>query len=168
MNSYAYTLRDSISADMPNTLAKYGGSVSTWNSNISNMVNYINRRPQYARNSIQSEFGLTSQVTLTLNASPAGAGHIIINTITPATLPWTGVLLMEILSPLLQFLHPDILFDHWRSNVVINSNNPNRSVNINFASNDVITAYFTGSPASAQLTFSEINYKSKSNKDAGD
>lgn len=168
MNSYAYTLRDSISADMPNTLAKYGGSVSTWNSNISNMVNYINRRPQYARNSIQSEFGLTSQVTLTLNASPAGAGHIIINTITPTTLPWTGVYFNGNPVTITAVPAPGYTFDHWRSNVVINSNNPNRSVNINFTSNDVITAYFTGSPASAQLTFSEINYKSKSNKDAGD
>jgi hypothetical protein len=169
IQSQAYLLRDSLKYDYRLQNQKWGGADSTaWINNIANMITFATNRPAYARNFVQSEFGMTGQVTLTLQVSPAGAGTIQISTINPATYPWNGVYFNGNPVTITAIPNPGYTFDHWRSNVVINSNNTNQSVTYNFTSNDVITCYFTGSAASVDLAFSELNYHSDSIADAGD
>ncbi|MFZ7115671.1 MAG: CotH kinase family protein [Bacteroidota bacterium] len=165
----AYVLRDSLKYDYHLQNEKWGGADSaTWISNIASMLSFANNRPSYARNFVQSEFQLTSQVTLTLQVSPAGAGVIQISTITPTSYPWNGVYFNGNPVTITAIPNPGYTFDHWRSNVVISSNNTNQSVTYNFTANDVITCYFTGAAASPQLSFSELNYHSDSLNESGD
>lgn len=165
----AYALRDSMKYDYRLQNQKWGGADSTqWISNIASMMTFANNRPAYARNFVQSEYGMTGQVTLTLQVSPAGAGVIQISTITPTSYPWNGVYFNGNPVTITAIPNPGYTFDHWRSNVVISSNNTNQSVTYNFTANDVITCYFTGAAASPQLAFSELNYHSDSLHEAGD
>lgn len=160
--------KDSMAYDMTAHFAKWGSNTSTWQSNISALETFANARPDKVRDQIKSQFSLTGKVTLTLNCSPAGSGRIEISTITPTTLPWSGVYFNGNPVTITAIPNPGYTFDHFRSNVVISSNNYNQSVTYNFTANDVITAYFTGSASSAQVTVSELNYNSDSASDAGD
>ena len=160
--------KDSMSFDMTAHFAKWGSNTSTWQSNINSMISFVNARPTKARDFIRSQFALTSNVTLTLNASPAGSGRIEISTITPTSLPWSGIYFNGNPVTITAIPNPGYTFDHFRSNVVITSNNYNQSVTYNFTANDAITAYFTGSASSAQITVNELNYNSDSASDAGD
>ena len=162
------SIKDSINTDLPRSFTKYGGSVSTWNTELSTFTTFINNRTSNLRNQAQTEFALTGQVTLTLNTSPAGSGHIIISTITPATYPWTGVYFNGNPVTITAVPNPGYTLNYWKSTVAFPVNNTNQTVTQNFTATDAITAYFTGSAASTQITFSEVNYNSASTADAGD
>ncbi len=165
----AYALRDSMKYDYHFQNQKWSGADSSqWISNIATMMTFANNRPAYARNFVQSEYGMTSQVNLTLQVSPAGAGVIQISTITPTSYPWNGVYFNGNPVTITAIPNPGYTFDHFRSNVVISSNNTNQSVTYNFTSSDAITCYFTGSSASPQLAFSELNFHSDTLHEAGD
>ena len=163
----AYMYRDTISTDMAYQFA-WGSNNSDWLSNIQSMLTFASQRPSNVRGQIQSEFGLSGQVTLTLQVQPAGAGRIEISTITPTSYPWSGVYFNGNPVTITAIPNPGYSFDHWRSNTTISSNNPNRSVTYNFTSSDAITAYFNGSAAAAQVEFSEINFNSDSAWNTGD
>ncbi|MEO8086428.1 MAG: CotH kinase family protein, partial [Bacteroidota bacterium] len=161
--------RDSLRFDMYRQYLKWGGGdTNTWNNNIASMLTFSNGRPAYARNQIQNDLGMTGQVTLTLQASPAGAGRIQISTIVPQSLPWSGVYFNGNPVTVTAIPNPGYKFDHWHSNVGIPTNDTNLSVTRNYTANDAITAYFTGSAVSPQITFSEINYNSDSTGNSGD
>ena len=160
--------RDSIKHDMHYQWEAWGSDSATWVSKMNSMITFVNQRPANARNIVQNEFGLNGQVTLTLQAQPAGAGRIQISTITPGTLPWSGVYFNGNPVTITAIPNPGYSFDHWRSNVVINPNNYNKSATINFTSNDVITAYFSGSSQAANVIITEINYNSSNTAEAGD
>ncbi len=168
VNSVIHEFQDIMSPDMPEHFAKWGSNMSTWQSNINGVMSFANSRPTIMRDYIRSDFGLTSKVTLTLQVSPAGAGRIEISTITPTSYPWSGIYFNGNPVTITAIPNPGYSFDHWRSNVVISSNNTNQSVTYNFTANDAITAYFTGSAASALITVSELNYNSDSAYNAGD
>ena len=161
-------VKDSINTDLPRSFTKYGGSVSTWNTELSTFTTFINNRTSNLRSHAQTEFALTGQVTLTLNTSPAGSGHIIISTISPATYPWTGVYFNGNPVTITAVPNPGYTFNYWKSTVAFPVNNTNQTVTQNFTASDAITAYFTGSASSTQITFSEVNYNSSSTADAGD
>lgn len=163
------SIKDSINASMPRSFAKYGGSVTTWNTELSAYTSFINNRTSNCRTHIQNEFALSGQVALTFNISPAGAGHIVISTISPSTYPWTGVYFNGNPVTITAVPNPGYTFNHWQSNVAFPSGNTNQSVTKNFTAADAITVYFTGTAvAPTQITFSEVNYNSISTADAGD
>ncbi|MBP6335343.1 MAG: CotH kinase family protein [Bacteroidia bacterium] len=168
INAVMHSYKDSMAHDMQAHFAKWGGNLAAWDANIHVMTQFVNARPNTARDHIQSEFALTSQVTLTLNVSPAAAGRIQISTITPGSYPWSGVYFNGNPVTITAIPNPGYTFSHFRSNIVIPSNNFNQSVTYNFTSTDQITAYFSGTSATPQLTFSEINYNSMQSMDGGD
>jgi hypothetical protein len=163
------SVKDSINASMPRNFTKYGGSVSTWNTELSTYTSFINNRTGNCRTQVQNEFTLAGQVVLTFNTSPAGSGHIIISTISPSTYPWTGVYFNGNPVTIRAVPNPGYTFDHWQSTgATFPTGNTNQSVTKNFTVTDAITAYFTGSASPTQVTISEINYNSGSSADAGD
>ena len=168
INAIMLSYKDTMQFDMVNHFAKWGSNTSTWQSNINSMMSFANQRPDKMRDFIKSVFSLGSKVTLTLQASPAGSGRIEISTIIPSSLPWSGVYFKGNPVTITAIPNPGYTFDHWRSNVVINSNNPNQTVTYDFTNSDVITAYFTGSAAPTKICISEFNYNSSSMANAGD
>ncbi|MCX6274594.1 MAG: CotH kinase family protein [Bacteroidetes bacterium] len=162
------TFRDSMRYDMHFQFERWSGDTNIWNNNIASMLTFSNGRPVYARNQIQTNMGMAGQVTLTLQASPAGAGRIQISTITPQTLPWSGVYFNGNPVTVTAIPNPGYTFNHWQSNVAITTIDTNRAVTRNYTANDVITAYFTGSPITPQIIVSEINYNSDSASNSGD
>lgn len=168
VNAMMHSFKDTMAFDMNNHFAKWGSNNTTWNTNITIMMNFANARPNIMRDYIDTIFSLSGKVALTLATSPPGSGRIEISTITPTTYPWTGIYFNGNPVTITAIPNPGYTFDHFRSNVTIASNNYNQSVTYNFTANDQITAYFTGSASAAKLCVSELNYNSDSAYNAGD
>ena len=157
-----HQFQDSMAYDMPEHFAKWGSNMTAWQSNINVVRNFINLRADTARSQIRDEFGLQGKVLLTLNVSPANAGRIQISTVTPETYPWSGVYFNGNPVTITAIPNPGFTFNHWSSPIVIGGNDPNQVATYNFSDTDVVTAHFTGSAVTPQLTISEFNYNSSS------
>lgn len=131
------------------------------------METHNNQRIVYQRDNIQNDFALTGQVTVTLNVFPANAGYIKISTITPGSLPWSGVYFNGNPVTITAYANPGYTFDHWNANAVIPVTNTAALTNLNITSTSNFTAVFTGSPQSSGLVISEINYNSDPGFDSG-
>jgi len=117
--------------------------VPSWLAEIDTLEEFVNCRPYYVRDSLQTEFSMVKQVDVTLNVSLAGAGNIKLNTINKLeSLPWTGVYFDG--NPITMTATPNTgyKFLHWQSSNLISSPNKNSSVTINVTQNETFTAYF--------------------------
>ena len=166
MNAVMHQFQDSMSHDMQQHFAVWGSTMNNWQNNIDDMMNFVSRRPAKARDYIENQFNLNSQVNITLNASPAGAGRIQISTIIPQTLPWTGVYFNGNPVTLTAIPNPGYSFDHFTIN---SNNNNNQTFTQNFTSNNnSVTAFFNGSAVAPLITISELNYNASPANDDGD
>jgi hypothetical protein len=162
-----HQFKDSMATDMFYHFQKWGNDTNYWNGRINIMMSFANQRPAIMRNMIKDQFGLTSQVNLSLNTSPPGSGRIEINTITPLSYPWTGVYYNGNPVSITAIPNPGYTFDHWTA-TEITTNNQDQKVELNFTNDDQITAHFTGSAQDAQINISEFNYHSIQSYDAED
>ncbi|MFM2207075.1 MAG: hypothetical protein RL213_1050 [Bacteroidota bacterium] len=170
LNPVLSSYSDSIAPDLPEQFLRWGNDMTIWGSNINDMKNWYYRRTSYVRSHILSNFanfGVTSQVTWTLDVNPPGAGRILISTIIPPVYPWSGVYFNNNPVTITAIPNPGYTFDHWVSNTLGNTNT-SQSVTVNYTQSQLTTAYFTGTARTPQIYFTEINYNSDSASDCGD
>jgi CotH kinase protein/Lamin Tail Domain/Chitobiase/beta-hexosaminidase C-terminal domain/Secretion system C-terminal sorting domain len=86
---------------------------SSWRAEVDILEYYMYVRPFYVRNQIQSQFGMTSQERCTWRTEPADAGLIHVNTITPDSLPWTGIYFNGNPITMTAEAKPGYKFSHW-------------------------------------------------------
>lgn len=74
-------------------------SVGGWQDNIQVLNDFVQQRPEYARQHIQSKFGLTAQHVLSVDVSSVQQGSVQVNTVNivsstpgvaPSPYPWSG------------------------------------------------------------------------------
>jgi hypothetical protein len=96
------SMKQVIEPEMPEHIARWSRplNMDIWNNNVNVMVNFANQRPAYQRLHIRQQFGIESDVNVTLNVSNPNLGYIRINTLditanTPGVsekpYPWKGV-----------------------------------------------------------------------------
>ena len=147
----------------------WGASVDTtsWNSAINVMYDFTQYRLEYARNYVQNNMQLFNQVEIVVDAYPAGAGKIKINTITPA-LPFAGVYFDGAPITVTAIPNPGYTFVNWGVNNFIDDPLSN-SFTANITENTNFQAYFAGEAEyPAPLTISEINYHPDETHPSGD
>ncbi|CAN5190580.1 hypothetical protein BH09BAC5_BH09BAC5_18520 [soil metagenome] len=124
------------------TCVQWPMNVAGWRNNL-NTLEYIEYvRPFYVRNQVEQQFNMIGQVDVTLNTEPAGAGTIHLNTITPDSLPWTGVYYDG--NPITMTAIPaqGYKFSYWKSDHVLSSHYPNATLRTNVDVADEFTAVF--------------------------
>jgi len=169
MNQVLDEMRDSIAEEIPATWMRWRGYNGTteWLGNINIVKNFIQNRPYYARQHINSTFGLNGQVQVKLAVLPESAGQIKINTILPGPLPWTGTYYNGNSVTITAVAKPGFRFQYWLPNDYI-SMDTNRSLTINLTHFDTFKAVFAGNPEEPGICINEINYHSDSTSQAGD
>jgi hypothetical protein len=118
------------------------GNVAEWENEIDSMLLFSDTRVAYARNQIQGQFSLAKQVDVTLDAVPAGAGKIKISTVTPETLPWSGVYFDGVPVTITAIANPGYEFRYWEANSNLPVNNASASMTLNIDTSDVFKAHF--------------------------
>ena len=141
-------------------------NLGNWQYSIYSLKDFYTTRPAQQRAHINTYFNLNGQVTITLNALPAGAGKIKISTIIPDSYPWSGVYFNGVPVKIQALANPGYVFSNWSANPFITSMSIDSFLN-NFTSNTSITANFVVSP-NPSIAISEINYNSSSTSNSGD
>ena len=158
--------------EMPGQLNRWGGNMSSWESDVDEMVSFAENRETYVRQHYMNEFELTKLTDVTLNIDSVQHGTIKINTIIPDSLPWTGTYFDGNPIDLAAIPNEGYLFSHWSSNMIISGEDTlKQHLTVNIDTNDIFKAFFvidTIGPDTAHIVLSEINYKSADTLDAGD
>ena len=158
--------------EMPKEYARWGdpnninGQMSSFINNHQTFLSELSVRTEQVRNHIQSNFSLNSQVDVTLDVYPAGAGKIKISTIIPTTLPWTGVYFNG--NPVEITAIPNIGYEfaYWDTNAIFNNIDTNIAVLLNISSSTLFKAVFTPSTDFGNIAISELNYNCDSTRNS--
>lgn len=119
--NYSIPLFDSMIAviqpEMTAQIARWGGSVGTWQANVTSMRNFINQRCTAINQGMIDCYNLTGPYQITYDVTPVGAGSIKINSITPPSYIFTGNYFGGIVTKLKATpASAAYVFDHWQMN----------------------------------------------------
>ncbi len=99
--------KQALAPEMPEHINRWKqpANLTKWNEEIQIMVDFVQQRPEFARQHIRSKFGLSNQHTLTVGVSSVQQGFVKVNTVdiispTPGVAaqpyPWSGIYFQEI------------------------------------------------------------------------
>lgn len=102
-----------ITPEMTAHCAKWGGSLSGWQSNVQDLRDFINLRCTALEQGLIDCYSLTGPYDITFDVTPPASGTIKVNSIWAPTYPWTtqyygGIQTNTIAQPITGFT-----FDHW-------------------------------------------------------
>lgn len=148
----------------------WGGDMWSFNSTMTNMLNWNAARINGAREVIQNHFSLNGQVSFSLDVYPAGAGRIHISTIEPGEneYPWSGIYFQGVPVKLTAIPNPGYTFSHWSPNSVLSSMNYSDTLTITPTVNAAFIAWFEGSPVEDPIYISEVMPEPENSMQSGD
>jgi hypothetical protein len=140
---------------------RWGNSTMTaFTRNHNTFRSQLESRSGYVRQHLQDHFQLSSQIEVTLDVQPAGAGQIKISTITPVSYPWQGIYFSDVPVKITALANPGYRFLGWDNNPLIeNLNNPDFIVNMENAGEKFTANFEVSNEAFQGVTISEIHYK---------
>jgi hypothetical protein len=160
--------------EMQNQFQRWGdpwnipGQIENYYNNHITFQDQLTCRPDAVRGHIQNNFQLGAQINLTLQVEPAGAGRILINSIVPDSLPWTGIYFNGNPVTVTAVANPGFTFDHWSTDAIDGNTAFSNPWILDLLYNGQITAHFNGEAQDVSLVISEINYNSDGLTDPGD
>jgi hypothetical protein len=143
------------------------GQMNAFINNHQVFLSQLNVRSSQVRDHIQNGFSMASQVDVTLNVIPSGAGKIKISTIIPDSLPWTGVYFNGNPVKITALPNPGYEFAFWDTNAVLNVIDTNLSITRNIIASTTFNAVFNYTGIGGKISITEVNYNSDSTRNSG-
>ena len=142
MNHVLDSMVTVIQPEMAAHVAKWGGSVAQWQSNVTAMKGWINQRCADIGNT-DTCFNLTGPYDMVFDVAPANSGTIKINSIQPTSYAFSGQYFGNINILLKANANPNYVFDHWEYHhgtllATINDTN----VTLSITQGDTVIAHF--------------------------
>ncbi len=144
-----------IEPEMPRQIARWGGSMQEWQSNVEDLKAFISERCTLLDDGMVNCFDLTGPYQLTLMVEPAGigVGEIDLNTLDIEEFPWSGNYFggMENLIKARSFID-EYEFSHWesKSGNTIFPDAQSRRARITLTEADTLIAHFALPTSSSQ------------------
>lgn len=139
-----------ITPEMPKQIARWGGSMSQWQNNVTDLRNFILERCDTLTRLFNSCYNVTGPYTIKVNVDPPGAGTVDFNSLHLTNFLWTGTYPGNLNISLAETPNTNYCFSHW----TFNNHTPlpsttSPSVTINLTTTDSIVAHFiyNGPPA---------------------
>ncbi len=160
--------------EMPKLYARWGnpndipGQMNAFNNNHLTYQFSLTARSPEVRNFIQSNLGLNGQVEVILDAIPAGAGRITLNTITPGPLPWSGIYFDGNEISLTAIPEPGYTFLYWDTNEVLLNIDTHATLVVNAHTSTLFRAVFAPTGFQGRMAFSELHYHPDSTRNSDD
>jgi hypothetical protein len=173
-NDYMINLLDSMAAviapEMPQHVAKWGGSVTQWQSNVQRIRNFIQARNSIMDAGLKECWDLTGPYDIVVDAQPEGVGKVKINSLELSQFPWRGDYFGGV-DVKLQAIEtsPYYEFDRWvLKNHQVTPADSLLDVRVSLTQGDSILALFKPRIFQDSLVINEINYHSSNDFDPGD
>lgn len=91
MLSHFDSMVNALKPEMPRHIARWGGTMSKWQSNVNKMRFFITRRCAYFKTAMKRCYPeLTGPYNVVVLTDPPGAGTVQFNTLTLQNFPWKG------------------------------------------------------------------------------
>lgn len=113
MNYLLDSMLNEITPEMPAHVAKWGGSMAGWNSNVSDMQDFIDQRCVALEQGLIDCYSLTGPFNLTVDVSPALSGEVKVNSIWAPTYPWNATYFGGMNTNFIAKANPGFMFSHW-------------------------------------------------------
>lgn len=145
-----------IQPEMPGQIARWGGSMATWQQNVQDLRDFILTRC----NSVVSNYspcnGVTGTYPIKVNVTPAGAGTVDVNSINVSQFVWSANYPGASPPISINFVantNAGYCFDHWEfQNHTPSPNSSNSAVSIDLTGTDSIVAVFAVGAGTASVT----------------
>lgn len=173
-NEFMINLLDSmsgiISVEMPQHVARWGGTVVKWQSNVQKIRNFITTRNGYINSGLRECYDLTGPYNVVVDAKPEGVGRVKINSLDLGQFPWDGKYFGGIDVKLSAIeTSPYYEFDKWvLKNHQVTPNDTLLNVSLSLTTGDSIFALFKPRIFQDSLVINEINYNSSDSINPGD
>jgi gliding motility-associated-like protein len=132
-----------ITPEMPGQIARWGGTMTQWQSNVTDLRNFIQERCDTLTQLFNSCYNVTGPYTIKVNVDPPGSGTVDINSLKLTSFVWQGLYPGNLPITLLETPNPNYCFSHWtfkNHTPLPNSTSPTVSVTLN--QTDSIVAHF--------------------------
>ncbi|WP_421889819.1 CotH kinase family protein [Marinoscillum sp.] len=155
-------LSNEIAPEIASHMSRWDGDYNNWLYQVSVMKTFAENRPQYVRQHIRSQFGLSGEHTLTVKSSNPNLGAVQVNSLVTNKSDWKGIYFQGVPVRLSAFSHGG-KFVRWEGDVT----GTQPEIFLDLTKNMTVTAVFeTGS--GNDIVINEINYKSGENLDTED
>ncbi len=117
MNYLLDSMVAQIQPEMAQHIAKWGGSMAEWQSNLQDLYDFIDLRCTALNQGMTGCYNLTGPYNVTFDVSPALSGEIKVNSIWAPTYPWAATYFGGITTNVLARPFTGYVFDHWEYTV---------------------------------------------------
>ncbi len=113
MNAILDSMLNKISPEMPQHIARWGGSMTQWQNNVQDLKDFIDARCVALTQGMIDCYQLTGPFNITVDVSPALSGTVKLNSVWAPTYPWNTTYFGGITTNLIAQANPGFVFDHW-------------------------------------------------------
>ena len=134
-----------ITPEMPAHVARWGGTVTQWQTNVTALRNFISNRCVGVQSGMNSCYTLSGPYDFCVDVEPQGAGNIKVNSLTFSQFPDSGSYYGGLKTYLTALPNSNYSFDHWEitSNDSIFSSSTDSAIYLNLTKDACIKAFFT-------------------------
>jgi len=152
-----------IAPEMPRHIERWGGSMEAWEGNVQTLRDFIVARCDLIDGGLADCYELEGPWPLTVHVVPEGMGHAVrINTVVPASWPWSGDYFGGTLQHLQALPAPGWQFSHYETDDPSLSPDPTSdSITLAMSGPATVTAVFVPEipcPAPTALTIDTFAY----------
>jgi gliding motility-associated-like protein len=143
-----------IGPEMPDQITRWGGTMTQWQQNVTDMKQFIDDRCAALAAGLIGCYNLTGPHDLKFNVNPAGAGEIDVNSITPSNYVYSGTYFGNIDILLDADENTGYMFSHWEIfNNTLDSALTNDKNSLQITQPDSIIAHFVPIGDTVRLVF---------------
>jgi len=144
MNATLDSMLSTIRPEMPRHIARWGGSMTTWETNVTRLKNFVNDRCGLIDDGIVDCYDLTGPFNVVVMTEPPGAGEIKFNTVNVDNLPWSGDYFGNMENTIEVKGIGNLAFGGWKATAgsTIFDNNLSSITNVQISEPDTIIAVF--------------------------
>ncbi len=113
MNQLLDSMLNEITPEMPGQVARWGGSMGQWQSNVQDLKDFIDARCIALEQGLINCYNLTGPYDVVFDVTPVNSGTLKVNSIYPPSYPWTTQYYGNINTITIAYPEPGFMFDHW-------------------------------------------------------
>ncbi|MCB0807563.1 MAG: CotH kinase family protein [Bacteroidales bacterium] len=170
MINYLDSIEARMLPEMPQHVARWGGTVAQWQNNVQKIRNFITARHNFLPAGLSSCYNLDGPYELNVMIDPPVAGLVKLNSIVVDESSFGGYYFggVETRFEAVE-TNPAYTFDHWEAfNHEFNPDDTSKVVTLNLETGEFVKAVFQLKEFADSLVINEINYNPADNFDCGD
>ena len=144
---------DILTPEMPAQIARWGGTMTEWQSHLTFIQNYIDGRCGYIDSALVDCYDVSGPLDITVLVDPPLSGDVTISTLQRQGYPWTGTYFGNVDLSFKATPVTNMVFSHWEvANNTVAPNLNSDTMALNLQAGDTVIAHFQNLLPSYDLT----------------